>query len=648
MIRRNSITLITIIFTTLIQTTRAQTLFTYGNKPVSRAEFLSAYRKNNADEKATEKTYRDYFELYTRFKIKVQAALDMKLDTLGNLKAELQNFRAQIADNFLKDEGSIQELIDEVYERSQKDINLAHIFIPVRNEDNESQIQKSQNRINTAYRLLKQKSFEEVALEFSEDPSVKINKGNIGYITVFILPYNIENVAYAVPAGTYSKIFRSAAGFHIFKNLGERKAAGRIRAAQILLEVPAEYTKAQQDAVKAKADSIALALQNGADFKTMALEFSNDNLSYQNGGELPEFGVGRYDPVFESAAFSLQKDLAISRPIRTEFGYHILKRLKHTPPQQDNKNQEWRESIKQQIIQTDRMEASGKKLVKKIQDKTGFRKLSYNQNSLLQLTDSILGNKNAPTLKELNANTALFSFSQQTIRVKEWQNYLESIRGIQSLASGKTNTQIFEQFIETTTIDYYREHLEAFNSDFVLQLNEFKEGNLLFEIMQRKIWDAAVADTAALKTFYQNNKNKYWWENSADAIIFTCADEAVAETAKVKGKQGFRDWRTIIENSNGSVQADSGRFELDQIPVVERTNFAPDLVTANVKNEADSSITFAFILKLYNSKEPRNFEEARGFVINDYQEYLENQWIGTLKKQYPIKLDEAVFKSLPK
>jgi peptidyl-prolyl cis-trans isomerase SurA len=295
-------------------------LFTYGNKTVSKAEFLRAYGKNNTGGKPTEQSYRDYLDLYTKFKIKVQAARDMRLDTLASLEAELQNFRSQIAENFLNDEGSINELIDEAFVRGQKDIRMAHIFVRAGKDDSASQIQTAQNKINKAYEALKQGSFEQVALKYSEDPAVKSNRGAIGWVTVFVLPYAFENIIYSTPVGQYSKPFRSASGFHIFKNIEERKAIGRLKAAQILLAVPPDGVKKQQDDAKAKTDSILTALQKGADFKSLALQFSSDNLSYQNGGELPEFGVGRYDAEFETAAFALQKDGEISKPVLTEFG----------------------------------------------------------------------------------------------------------------------------------------------------------------------------------------------------------------------------------------------------------------------------------------------------------------------------------------
>ena len=648
MIRRNFFSTIAFMLFIFIHTMQAQTLFTYGNKTVSKTEFLKAYGKNNTGEKPSQTSYRDYLDLYTKFKIKVQAALDMKLDTLANLNAELQNFRSQIAQNFMNDEGSMQELINEAYSRGLKDIHLAHIFIPLKKEDSAGQVQKAQNKINKAFEALNHRSFDQVALEFSEDPSVKNNRGDIGYITVFVLPYNIENVVYALTPGQYSKPFRSAAGFHIFKNIDERKAAGRIRAAQILLSVPPGSSKPQQDLVKAKADSIVKAVRNGADFKKLALQLSHDNLSYQNGGEMPEFGVGRYDPVFESAAFALNKNDEVSQPVLSEFGYHIIKRISLKAVQQDKNDEKWRDSIRQVLVQSDRMQASQKKLLRDIQQKTAFKKFPYNQKTLWRLTDSVLANKMVPELPDMKSNTPLFSFSKQTLRVKDWENYVESIRSIPSLVSGKTNSQLFEQFVETSSLEYYRDHLEQYSPQFLYQLSEFKEGNLLFEVMQREIWDAASQDTIALKKFYESNDTRYWWENSADAIVFICNDDSTVEKVKTSLQTGSRDWRKLIDNSNGTLQADSGRYELSQIPVPDRTNFTEGLVTAEVKNESENTITFAYILKLYKARERRSFQDARGFVTNDYQEYLENKWVAELKKKYPVKINENVFTSLPK
>src|SRR5688500_14877683 len=131
----------------LITTAEAQVIFTYGPKSVSREEFLKAYNKNNTEEKPSDKAYRDYLDLYIRFKIKVQAAMEAKLDTLPDQLAELRAFRSQVVESYLKDEESMNALIDEVMERKAKEILLAHIFVPLPPNPTAADIKKTQDKI---------------------------------------------------------------------------------------------------------------------------------------------------------------------------------------------------------------------------------------------------------------------------------------------------------------------------------------------------------------------------------------------------------------------------------------------------------------------------------------------------------------------
>lgn len=630
-------------------TGNAQVLFTYGGKPVTKNEFLKAYSKNNSESKPTDKSYRDYLELYVRFKLKVQAAMDRKLDTLANQQAELHSFRSQVIDSYVRDEASINELVTESIIRSKKDIHLAHIFVAIRKEATEEEVKKAQEKIKAAWdRLQKGNDFGKVAAEFSEDPAVAENKGDIGYITALVLPYELENVAYATPVGKYSAPVRSKAGFHIFRNLGEREGWGRMKAAQILLSFPQNATGEQKKEIKDRADSIYTILTKGSDFKILAGQFSNDNLSWQAGGEMMEFGIGQYDVAFENAAFAIKKDGDISEPVLTSYGYHIIKRLQNKPAVADTTNAQLRDEYKQRIIQSDRMQVSQKMLLKKVLQTTGFKKNAINEQHLFVIADSILQNKRFPVFADINAKTPLFSFTKKTVTVKDFQNNLETIRSHANMKAGKTNQQLFEEFIEVSAFDYYRQHLEEYNKEFAFQLNEFKEGNLLFEVMQRKIWDPASTDSAGLKNYYAAHKSKYWWESSADAIILTATNDKASEEYRTKMKENYKDWQKYINTSSGHLQADSGRFELSQIPVVDRTNFTEGLITANVRNENDNTVAFAYIVKLYPNREVRGFADARGFVINDYQVELEDKWIAELKKKYPVKINESAFNSLPK
>ena len=550
-----------------------QTLFTYGKYDVSKEEFLNAYNKNNSDSNTHRLSYEEYLELYSRFKLKVQSALDARMDTMAEQKNELESFRYQLADNFMKDDASTKLLVDEAFERSLKDISISFIYTPVYSPDS-TEISVAQKKINEAYAQLQNgKAFEKVADAYEH--------GSVGFITVFVLPYSLENVAYNTPEGKYSAPFKTSSGLYIFKNNKERKAVGMVRVAQILLAFHPGMNDDARNQIKVHADSLYSSLLEGGNFADSAKQLSNDNSTFQNGGEMGAFGLGRYDTAFTNAAFALQKDGELSSPVQTSFGYHILSRLQKIDVIDDRSNKANMEMLKEKVLQSDRMQAAQVMLVKNIR-----KKIEKDATPEDLSTDSIV-------------------------------------------------------------LDYYRKHLENYNKEYAAQIKEFREGNLLFGVMQKKVWDAATSDSVALQNFYNSNKGKYNWEESADAVIFTCSDPHTLDSTQLKIKKDPGSWRQIGEQSNGMIQADSGRFELGQIPVVDRTNFTEGLVTAPVTNEQDSSKTFAYIIRMHNEKEPKGFEDAKGSVINDYQVFLEEQWVAELKKQYPIKVNRKVFKSLP-
>ncbi|MFT3932382.1 MAG: peptidylprolyl isomerase [Chitinophagaceae bacterium] len=619
----------------------AQTLFTYGKNNVSKAEFLRAYNKNNTNTTNTEKAYRDYLELYIRFKLKVQAAYDAKLDTLPAQGTELQNFRGQIIEGFMNDESSVQVLVNEAFERSQKDVRVSAIIIPFRGGDTLLASQKA----DEAYKKIEAgEDFGSVANVYSGDPSAKENKGDIGYITVFTLPYEFESIVYNTPVGKTAKPYRSKSAYIILKTTSERPAIGRMKAAQILIGFAPNTDEKDKEKKRVLADSIYQALQHGASFKEMVTKYSTDNITYQTGGVMPEFGSGRYSESFEKAAFALSKDGEISMPVLTPFGYHIIQRLERSPVNTDKNNAAAMAQLKQSVQADKRIAVAKQIMAQKIMKSAGFTMAAYNQKQFLAYADSVYAGRKPAQLPAMNDKTVLFSFPQDKKTASDFAKYVNSIKTIPDLLRGRSTPQILQQYAETVAIDYYRQHLEKYNAEFASQLKEFKDGNLLFEVMQRRVWDKASSDSLGLKLFYNTNKNKYWWESSADVILFTCSDSASA----VKAKESFsknHDWKTLVQNADGTVQADSGRFEITQLPASVSSHLQADVVTDPVKSSTDNTSSFAAVMKIYKDRMPRNFEDARGFVINDYQSFLEDQWIESLKKKYPVKINEAVLQS---
>lgn len=621
----------------------SQTLFTYGNHSVNADEFLTAFNKNKTTSADSVQLLRDYLDLYIKFKLKVQAAKDIHLDTLPSMKADLQNFRNQIQDNYLDDEKEVNRLVNEAFDRSQKDVHVVYYFL------NKNQTTDSVNELKTIKNFREElrnneKNDAEILAKVNANSAIKIQKGDAGYITVFSLPYLFENTVYSLKPGESSLPLETKKGWYVFKNMGERKAVGKITIAQILFAVP-EGLEQQRAVTKKLADSVYDVLMNGSDFATLAKEFSDDKNTYMSGGVMPQFGTAKYDSAFENHAFSLKKDGEISKPFETKFGFHIIKRISASPVPNSKTNETFMYNLKQEVLKDSRLEVAKQKFLKEILPVIGYKKNNVNEENLWQVSDSsLMRNKNV-TAGKVNESTVLFSFNDhETVKVADWILYLQNSNAVPG-NDHSSYKQLFPQFIKASAFSNYASRLQNYNVAFKNQVEEFKEGNMLFEIMQQKVWNKAAADTTGLKNFYKAHKEKYVWSNSADAVIFSCTNKTVADNAIAQLRRR-KTWREVVADNPSQIQADSGRYELGQIPVIDRTMFRDGLITLPVINKTDGTAVFAQIIKVYPDHEPRNFQDARGLVINDYQNYLEEKWVIELKKKYPVKINEKVFDSL--
>lgn len=624
----------------------SQTLFTYGTQAVSKEEFLKAYNKNNTSVVDKGATLREYLDLYIKFKLKVKAANDLHIDTLPNINSDLQNFRTQIEESYLNDENEVDLLTKEAFNRSQKDIHVIHLFIPVNKQAVSEDTANIYKAARQAYdTLTKNASFQQAAEELKNN-AVTATWGDLGFITVFNIPYEFENIIYRLQQGQMSELYRSKNGYHIFKNIEERKAAGKIKVAQILFALPPGADDEQKNAVAKIADSVYRNLLAGADFSETAKAVSNDNNTYMNGGILPEFGTGKYEAAFENSAFALQKNNEITSPFQTSFGYHILKRLDRTPVPQDTSDIEYLSSLKQQVQNDARISYAKERLLKKILKDLGYSKSeNINENALWRTTDSFIVSNKRISGESFNERTTLYSINNNKVNIADWLRYAKNYKNNPAVYKGESYKELMDSYISAKAFEIYRKRLEYYNPDFKYQLQEFKDGNMLFEVMERKIWSKASADSAGLVRFFNQNKTKYYWKESADVILVSCANEKIAGAAAEQLKTG-KDWHELAADNSPQMQTDSGRYELYQVPVKLNSNLSVGTVTEPLVNPADSTASFVKIIRVYPAHQPRSFEEARGLVINDYQNFLEEKWVAQLKTKYPVKINEAVFHSL--
>lgn len=634
----------------IASTVFSQTLFTYGKYKVDAQDFLKAYNNNNvqpvADRAASVK---EYLDLYIKSRLKIQDAYDRRYDTISQVKSEVKNLRSQIIENYMTDPGTAEKLVSEAFQRSLKDIHIAHIFISFKNTAGIVDSASAQKKLAEVMNQLKQgEDFLTVAQKFSDDPSAKTTKGDIGYITVFTLPYDLESLAFSTPVDKYSEPFRTAAGYHIFKNLGERKDPGKMRAQQILLAFPPNATADTKKQIGLLADSLYQRILSGDDFSKLAMTYSNDYLTAANGGTIPDFPVGKYDNEFEKTVWALPKDGDVSKPFMTSYGYHIVKRISVIPSITDPGDKNNMEEIRNRVMNDSRWQIPKNVIYNHIIKAAGFQKFPVDDAVLWAYTDSLIDRRPLGIGKNIDKNASLFRIGDSIYTLPNWINYVRTYRFKPDGSGVKSHEQIMADCIHAVAMDYYRKHLEQFNDEFRFQMNEFRDGNLLFEIMQREVWNKSLADSSGLKTLYNKDPKKYMWKQSADAVVFFCSDQGISSVLYDIVKKDPYNWKKSIEPFSEKVVADSGRYEWDQIPSAENVSFTGEMLTQPLINKNDNTASFAYIFKVFPQPVQRTFSEAKGLLISDYQSQLENKWIAKLKKKYPVVINQKVLAEISK
>ncbi len=621
----------------------SQTLFTYGPYKADAKEFLKAFNKNNQQSATPKSTaIKQYLDLYINSRLKIREAYDRGYDMLPNIVNEIETLRSQVIENYMSDPDAINRLSKEAFKRSLKDIHAAHIFISLKDSTGKTDTAAARRKLNeVTKRLAKGEDFLKLAEQLSDDPSAKVNKGDLNYITVFTLPYEFENVIYSTTPGKVSKPHLSKAGYHIFKNLGERKALGTIKVQQILLAFPPGMKELGKKSIQHLADSLHQRIKAGESFASLASKYSNDYVSAASDGNVPEISVGQYDPTFEKTIWSL-KDGSVSKPFETGYGYHIVKRISAKPVVTNAADQANTEELRQKIMADDRWKSAKDFIYNRIKKEGLFQKLEYSEPVLWALTDSLLDSKTPGIGKAMNTSSPLFKIGDSTLRVMEWIGFAQMNRHKADRVTLKPYPDVMDEFVKNSMYQYYRLHLEEFNVEFRNQMTEFRDGNLFFEIMQQEVWNKAQNDTVALQALYEKNKSQYNWNKSADAVIFFCSDEAVAKELYDKIKSNPANWAKTVEAVSEKVVADSARYEWSQIPGIEGKTPLNGMITPLSVNPTDRTASFSLINKVYSQPSPRTFNEARGLVMNDYQAMLEEEWIKALKKKYPVEVDQKV------
>ena len=624
------------------------TLMTVGSDKVGKQEFENVFKKNNSKLAANpdEKTLREYLDLYINFKLKVLEAKSFGMDTAAPFKKELAGYRKQLAAPYLTDKEVTEQLINEAYDRSKKEIRASHILVNCKEDASAKDTLAAYNKIMAIRKkiLEKKEDFAKVAMESSEDPSAKTNKGDLGFFSVFSMVYSFENACYKAKQGTVTMPFRTKYGYHIVKVVDARPAQGEVKVAHIMLRATAKLSKEDSLRNQNKINEVYNMLTTGQKFEELAKQYSEDKGSAKNGGVLPVFGTGKMVPEFESEAFALKNVNDFSKPFTTSYGWHIVKLVERKSlPTFDAAKVD----IKAKISRDSRADINKQSFIVKLKKEYKFIETPASLKKFYSKADSNLAVSAFKKQETVNPKDPIFTIGTTVYTVADYADYLTQYQ-FNMLKDNMTKAKkdAYDNFVNKALLDYEENRLDQKYPEFKTLMEEYRDGILLFELTDQKVWSAAVKDTAGLELFFEQNKTNYRWADRLDAKIYTCANEAIANDVRkiIKNKKITEDslLRKINKSNPLNLTIKSDKFEKGENAIIDGIVWKKGVSLNIVVN---NTVVFVKVNAKLNAQ-TKALNEVRGTVTADYQNKLEKEWIGVLKQKYPVQVDDAVFRTL--
>ncbi len=628
-------------------------LFTYGKDTVRAGEFRYVYEKNNADSMprlsaaAREKAIRNYLDLYINFRLKVKAAEEAGINRQESFRQELEQYRQQLAKPYLVENRVTEQLIQEVYDRLQQEVSAAHILVAVDENATPADTLAAYQRVDSLRQAAHRgASFAMLAEQYSDDPSAASNGGDLGYFTALQMVYPFEDAAFKTAPDSISRPVRTRFGYHIIKVKDKRPSRGKLKVAHLLVRPEPDEQEGEASPAYQKAIEIYKELQNGADWSEMVSRFSDDVSTRASAGELPYFGTGQMMENFEEAAFALQNPADLSRPIKTRFGWHLIKLIDRQPLPPLS---ELRPTLERSMERSDRSAILMEDMIDRLKRENAFQP---NEENMAAAIGSLYAK--SPKSPAPPPGATLFSIGGKSFKAGDFYAFARQQQKDQQTDSAAAR-QLYRQYETQQIMRDEETRLADKYEDYRRLLKEYRDGILLFDIMERKVWSEASEDSVGLRRFFEAHRNDYRWGERAEAKIIDAQDEetlsrALKEIQPLTAPLPEEKTAALEKRFNTAnplaLQIHEGMYEkggertgaeavMDQIPWKKGTHRA----TRNGR-------TFAVIIHEVLSPRLKDLKEVKGIVIADYQTELDKQWIASLRQQYPVQIYENVLQQL--
>ena len=622
-------------------------LLTINSNPVYSSDFTKVFNKNlDLVVEESQKNVAGYLDLFIDYKLKITEAYAQGLDKNQQYIKEFKKYEDQLAKKYIYDKRIVSKLVEEAYDRSLEEINAEHILVLSNLNDSPNDTLKAYNKIKEAHvKALKGENFTSLVIEYSEEPGAKKSKGKLGYFTAFQMVYPFENTAYNTNVGEISEITRTSFGYHIIKINDRRKKKPKINVSHIMIF--SNNDKKAEDPEERINELYAMIMQ-GEPFENIAKQFSEDKNTGVKGGQLKTFGPGDLKaPKFENAAYSIKNEGEIIAPIQSAFGWHIIRlNEKFSIPSFEEQKDDIEKKVKggaRALIVT---QAINNKIIKKYGFKEGESYISYFNN---YVNDSILSRKWTYSSIPLKENQILFTIGDHDVTYTDYAEYLrDNQKTIKKYANKESLLiDLYVRFKNETLKNYFKERLEVENKEYATIINDYRNGLLVYDVMNKNIWQIAKIDSTGLKNYYEKTKNNYNWKKRLDVDIYSSSDEITTkqvQTLLMRGEESATIKKQINSDGKINIITISDVFEIDQSELPE------GLIPVKGVSDIKLNDGFYVVVNIKEVIEPtlKEFDEVRGTVISYFQTEIEKKWMQSLRDKYEVKINNKSLKKLKK
>ena len=620
-------------------------LLTINSNPVYSSDFTKVFNKNlDLVVEESQKNVAGYLDLFIDYKLKITEAYAQELDKNKLYIKEFKKYEDQLSKKYIYDKRVVSKLVEEAYDRSLEEINAEHILVLSNLNDSPNDTLKAYNKIKEAHvKALKGENFTSLVLDYSEEPGAKKSKGKLGYFTAFQMVYQFENAAYNTSVGEISEITRTAFGYHILKINDRRKKKPKINVSHIMIF--SNKNKKVEDPEERINELYAMIMQ-GEPFENIAKQFSEDKNTGIKGGQLKTFGPGDLKaPKFENAAYSIKNKGEVIAPIQSAFGWHIIRlNERFSIPSFEEQKDDIEKKVKGGARALVVTQAINNKIIKKY----GFNQVeSYTSYFNNYINDSILTRKWTYSSIPLTENKILFTIGDHDATYTDFAEYLrDNQKKIKKYANKESLLlDMYVKFKNETLENYFKERLEIENTEYATIINDYRNGLLVYDVMNKNIWQIAKADSIGLKNYYEKNKNNYKWKKRLDVDIYSSSDEVrikEVQTLLMRGEELATIKKQINSDGKINIITLSDIFEIDQSELPE--GLIPEKGISDIKlNDG-----FYVLVNIKEVMEPtlKEFDEVRGKVISDFQTEIEKKWIQSLRDKYKVEINNKSLKKL--